>query len=160
MGLESYLLQIKFQTPTSEDAVIALFEETGMVYLKDRSQRQTEASYGDLYFERRTSKGLTEANIVISPGDTTVDEFSLRFSILSPNSVIDQAFEFLQRLNVFSRLEVYDTEIRNHIMRQLRQTGRVDQNFEGLNAEADDAINKLCSITRTPTISSGMNLKS
>ena len=147
MGLESYLLRIRFHTATSGNTVIALLEEAGMRYLKERSQFQTADSYGDLYFELRTNQGLTEANVTTSPGETTVDEFSLRFSILSPNTVIDQTFEFLRKLNNLSRVNVYDTEIRNHIMRQLRQTGKVDQNFQGLNADDDIAINKLCFIS-------------
>jgi hypothetical protein len=150
MGLESYLFQIRLQTPTSEEAVIEMFEEAGILYLNDKSQRQTKNSYGNLYFERRSNKGLTEAHVITTPGDTTVDEFSLRFSILSPKAVVDQTFEFLQKLNALSRIEVFDTEIRNHIFRQLRQTGKVDQNFEGLDKENDEAINKLCIISLSP----------
>ncbi|HEU4554413.1 MAG TPA: hypothetical protein VFS25_16315 [Chitinophaga sp.] len=135
---------MKFQTPAAEDAVIVLLEEAGLVYLEGRSRRQTKDNYGDLYFEQRTGEGLTEANVLIPPGHKTVDEFSLRFSILSPQTVIDQTFAFLQRLNNLSGIKVYDTEIRNHIMRQLRKSGKVDQHFKGLSAEEDDAINKLC----------------
>ncbi len=147
MGLEAYLLRIKFQTPISEEIAISLLKEVGMHYLKDRSCQQTKDSYGNLFFELRTNKGLTEANIITSPGDPTVDEFSVRFSILSPKSVVDQSFDFFQRLNNISRIDIYDTEIRNHIMRRLRQTGKVDQNFKGLNGQDDEAINKLCFIS-------------
>jgi len=150
MGLEAYLFQIRFRPPTSENAAIVLLEEAGMVYLDERSQRQTENSYGNLYFERRSSKGLTEAHIITSPGDTTVDELYVRFSILSPKTVVDQTFEFLQKLNALYAIEVYDTEIRNHIFRQLRQTGKVDQNFEGLDREDDEVIDKLCIISLNP----------
>ncbi len=146
MGLEAYLLRIKFQTPTTENIAIALLEEVGMSYLKDKSRQQTKDSYGDMFFEIRTSKGLTEANITSSPGDPTVDEFSLRFSILSPKTVVDQTFELLQKLNEISRIDVFDTEIRNHILRRLRQDGKVGRNFEGLEDKDDDAIDKLCFI--------------
>jgi hypothetical protein len=147
MGLEAYLLRIEFQTPITENKTIALLEEIGMCYLKDGSCQQTTDSYGDLFFELRTSKGLTEANVTTSPNDPTVQEFSLRFSILSPKTVVDQTFELLQKLNNISRIDVFDKEIRNHIMRRLRQTGKVDQNFEGLNGQDDESINKLCFIS-------------
>ena len=147
MGLESYLLQIRFRTSTSEEEVIPLLKEAGMVYLDYKSQKQDLDSYGNLYFEQRSNRGLTEAHVLTSPGDTTVDDFSLRFSILSPKTVADQTFEFLQKLNALIEIEVYDTEIRNHIFRRLRQTGKVDRNFEGLNEEDDEAIEKLCIIS-------------
>src|SRR5688572_5185759 len=147
MGLEAYLLRIKFQTPTTENVAIELLEEVRMRYLQDKSRLQNKDSYGDLFFELRTSKGLTEANVTTSPGDPTVDEFSLRFSILSPKTAIEQTFDLLQKLNAHTGIEVYDTEIRNHIFRRLRQTGKVDRNFEGLNEEDDAAIDKLCFIS-------------
>ncbi len=157
MGLESYLFEIRFQTPTSESTVIALFEEAGMCYLKDRSRQQTKHNDGDMYFELRTSKGLTEANVITSPGNKTVDEFSLRFSILSPKTVVDQTFGLLQRLNGISRIEVYVTEIRNHIFGQLWQTGKVNQNVKGLNKEDNKAIDKLCIISLNPMSLNAMN---
>jgi hypothetical protein len=147
MGLEAYLLQIRFRTSPSEEVVIALLEEAGMTYLDDKSQKQNVNSYGNLYFEQRSIKGLTEAHVLTAPGDTTVDDFSLRFSILSPKAVVDQTFEFLQKLSALIEIEVYDTEIRNHIFRRLRQTGKVDRNFEGLDGEDDAAIDKLCFVS-------------
>jgi len=147
MGLEAYLLQIKFQTPISEEEVILLLEQAGMAYLADKSHKQNINSYGNLYFEERSIKGLIEAHILTAPGDTRIDDFSLRFSILSPKTVVDQTFEFLQKLCTLIDIEVYDTEIRNHIFRRLRQTGKVDQNFEGLNEEDDAAIDKLCFVS-------------
>jgi hypothetical protein len=147
MGLEAYLLQIRFKQPTSEEAIIPLLEEAGMFYLDYKSKKQKVDSHGDLYFEQRSNRGLTEAHVLTSPGDTSVDDFSLRFSILSPKTVIDQTFEFLQNLNALTEIEVYDTEIRNHIFRRLQQTGNVDRNFDGLNEEDDAAIDKLCIVS-------------
>jgi hypothetical protein len=147
MGLEAYLLQIRFRKSTSEDEMIPLLREAGMLYLDYKSHKQDLNSYGNLYFEQRSNRGLTEAHVLTSPGYTTVDDFSLRFSILSPKSVVDQTFEFLQKLNALIEIEVYDPEIRNHIFRRLRQTGKVDLNFAGLNKEDDAAIEKLCIIS-------------
>jgi hypothetical protein len=92
------------------------------------------------------ANGLIEANLITAPGDPTVDEFSLRFSVLSPMSVVDQIFEFLNRLNTLRPIEVYDTEIKNHIVRQFRQSGKVNKDFEGLEDEDEEAIDKLCII--------------
>ncbi len=132
--------------PPTEAGAIVLLEEAGMSYLKERSNCQTEQNYGSHYFEQRTANGLVEANLTTAPGDPTADEFSLRFSVLSPTSVVDQTFDFLNRLHTLSPIEVYDTEIKNHIMRQLRQSGKVDKDFDGLKEEDEQAIDKLCFI--------------
>jgi hypothetical protein len=147
MGLEAYLFQIRFSIPPIEAGAIVLLEEAGMSYLKERSNYQAGQNYGSHYFEQRTANGLIEASLITAPGDPTVDEFSLRFSVLSPMSVVDQIFDFLNRLHTLSPIEVYDTEIRNDIMRQLRQSGKVDKDFEGLEDEDEEAIDKLCFIS-------------
>jgi hypothetical protein len=146
MGLDSYLFQIRFEMPPKEADAIVLLEEAGMSYLKERSNNQTDQNYGCHYFEQRTANGLVEANLTTAPGDPAADEFSLRFSVLSPKSVVDQTFDFLNRLHTLSPIHVYDTEIKNHIMRQLRQSGKVDKDFEGLKDEDEEAIDKLCFI--------------
>jgi hypothetical protein len=150
MGLEAYLLEIRFRKSTSEEAVISLLEEAGMIYLDSQSQKQNAQSFGNLYFELRSNNGLTEAHVLTAPGDTTVNDLSLRFSILSPKTVVDQTFEILEKLNALSEIEVYDTEIRNHIFRRLRQAGKVAPNFKGLNEDEDAAIDKLCIISLNP----------
>lgn len=147
MGLESYLFRIIFQVPPSIGVAVNLIEVAGMNYLKERSKEQSESDYGNYFFELRDKKGLIEAHIITSPGETIVDEFSLRFSILSPMAVVELTFDFLKNLNEIAPIEIYDTEIRNHIYRQLRRSGKVDINFEGLNIEHDEAIDKLCLIS-------------
>jgi hypothetical protein len=146
MGLESYSFDVEFSTPPTIMSAIAFIEKAGMRYLTEKSKPHTENNSGSYYFECRTDRGMTEAHMLILAGEVTIDEFSLRFSILSPRTVIDVAFQFLTRLNEIVPIEVYDAEIRNHIFRQLRRTGKVDVEFKGLNEDDDAAIDKLCYI--------------
>ncbi len=147
MGLESYLFHIYFKPPVPEDEIISLFETAGMMHLSDKFRKRTANNYGDFFFELRTGNGLTQVHILLAPGDYSVSDFSLRFSIASPKTVISQTFQFLQRLSELREIIVYDTEIRNHIFRQLRQQGQVDQHFQGLDPEDDKSINKQCFIS-------------
>jgi hypothetical protein len=85
--------------------------------------------------------------MIYSPSEKNSDEFSLRFSVLSPKTVIDQTFDLLTKLNALTLIKVYDTEIQNHIYRQLRKDGVIDQNFDGIEGtDKEKAIQLQCYI--------------
>jgi hypothetical protein len=146
MGLESYLFKIEFIEPIPEGKIISLFNAAGMTYLGDRKHGETITEYRSYYFEIRSEQGLTEAHCLLAPSETLVEEFSLRFSILSPKYVIDQTFKFLTGLSALKSFRIFDTEIGNHIYRKLRKEGKVDQSFEGLNYVEAKEIENLCHI--------------
>ncbi len=132
MGLEAYLFQIQLSRPVDESDVVDLFKKIGMTCLPTSAKNKSLTEYRSYYFEARTQNGLTEANMIYSPSEKNSDEFSLRFSVLSPKIVIDQTFDLLSKLNSLMPIKVYDTEIHNHLYRQLRKNGVIDQNFEGI----------------------------
>jgi hypothetical protein len=132
MGLETYLFQIELSKPVDESDVVELFKKIGMTCLPTSEKNKPLDDYRSYYFEERTQNGLLEANMIFSPSEENSNEFSLRFSILSPKTIIDRTFDLLSKLNSLTPIKVYDTEIQNHIYRQLRKEGVLDQNFEGI----------------------------
>jgi hypothetical protein len=151
MGLEAYLFNIEFKQPVLEENILGLFHKIGMTHLSNKYSERSEKNYGSYYFELRTSKGLTEANCILAPTDSSLTDFSLRFSVVSPKTVIDQTFDILKRLNCIQPIIIYDTEIRNHIYRQLRKDKKVDEWFNGIEGtDEDDKIEKMCVIEIDP----------
>jgi|SRR5688572_3772972 len=146
MGLESYLLNVEFTEPIPEEKIVTLFHAAGMIHLVNKNSGETLNDFREYYFEIRSEQGLTEAHCILPPLETTLQDFSLRFSILSPKYVIDQTFRFLYELSAFKPIQIFDTEIRNHIYRKLRKEGKVGQSFEGLGQDEDDEIDNLCYI--------------
>jgi len=115
--------------------------------LTDEFEKRTNKDYGSYYFELRTDNGLTEAHFILAPTQTMLTHFSLRFSVVSPKTVIDQTFYLLKKLNELEPINVYDTEIKNHVYRQLRKDRKVDDWFNGLEGtDEEDRIEKMCYI--------------
>jgi hypothetical protein len=110
MGLESYLLYVMFKNPVSQTDIKNILEKAGATFLTDKSEIEPIDKDRDFYFEIRSDIGLTEINILLAPGKNIVKSFSLRFSILSPSSVIDQSFAFLNKLNTSHSITVFDTD--------------------------------------------------
>jgi hypothetical protein len=138
MGLEAYLFQIQLSRPVDESEAVDLFKKIGMTCLPTSSKNESLTDCRSYYFELRTQNGLTEANMIYSPSEKNSDEFSLRFSVLSPKTIVEQTFDLLSKLNSLTPIKVYDTEIHNHIYRQLRKDGVIDQNFDGIEGTAKE----------------------
>lgn len=153
MGLEAYLLNIEFKEPVLEKDIVEVFDKIGMTHLAGKFEKRTDKNYGSYYFELRTENGLTEGHCLLAPTDRELSDFSLRFSVVSPKSVIYQTFDLLKKLNDIRPINVYDTEIKNHIYRELRKEGKVDDWFNGLEGtEEEEKIEKLCYIDIDPEI--------
>lgn len=147
MGLESYIFNIEFDKPIPESEIIGLFAQVGMAHLSHRQEKRTADNYGSFYFELRTDKGLTEAHCLLAPSESCLPDFSLRFSVVSPPSIINQTFDILEKFNAIQSIKVYDTEIKNHIYRKLRKEGKVDDWFNGLEGTTEEKeIEKLLEI--------------
>ncbi len=147
MGLEAYLFNIEFKEPVLEQEIVGLFETIGMTHLVNKFEKRTDKNYGSYYFELRTEDGLTEGHCILAPTDKELSDFSLRFSVISPNRVIDQTFNLLKKLNDIRPINVYDTEIKNHVYRQLRKDKKIDDWFNGLEGTDEEAkIEKSCYI--------------
>lgn len=102
MGLESYLLLITFKEPVPITELKTLLLSCGAVQVDTTSETN---------FEIRENEGLVE--IQVDSGNTVlVRHFFTRFSILSPHTVIDQAFEFLVKLLKVKKIKVYDTQLK------------------------------------------------
>ncbi|OQP40991.1 hypothetical protein A4H97_15435 [Niastella yeongjuensis] len=110
MGLESYLLEVCFKNPVSQTDIKDIIESAGATFLAQKSNTEPFDTYRNFYFEIRSDLGLTELNILLAPEKRVVTNFSLRFSILSPSSVIDQSFEFLNKINTIRSIKVIDTD--------------------------------------------------
>jgi len=139
MGLEAYLFYVEFKEPVSEQEIISLFENSGMEHLTSKYSKRTPDNYGSFYFERRTAQGLTEAHCLLAPSDNTIKEFSLRFSVLSPSTVIDQTFGIMKKINALQPIAVMDSEISNHVYRKLRKDKKVDDCFNGIEGTDEEA---------------------
>lgn len=147
MGLESYLFKIELSKPVFEHDIVDLFNKIGMFHLIDKLKIKTTNDFGSYFFDLKTDKGLIEANCILTPEETSLKYFSLRFSVVSPKTVIDLTFDLLKKLNGIVNINVYDTEIRNHIYRQLRKSKKVDDWFNGLEGTDEELkFEKLCSI--------------
>jgi hypothetical protein len=98
MGAESYLVKVVFKRPVPQTEIIDLLLSIGSTYLVANSNSEPVDSFRDYYFEIRSDLGLTELNVLLPPNEQNVHSFHLRFSILSPHTVIDQSFDFLKKL--------------------------------------------------------------
>lgn len=128
MGLEAYLFYVQFECPIPESNIINVFEKAGMVHLS----KDKQGSFRSFYFECRTEHGLTECHCLLPPEERELTQCSLRFSLLSPSTIIEQTFQILSHLDNMTPIRVFDTEIRDHIYRKLRRDGEVDTWFKGI----------------------------
>jgi hypothetical protein len=110
MGLESYLLIVCFKDPVAQTDIKDIIERPGANFLAEKSNTEPFDTFRNVYFEIRSDLGLTELCILLAPEKRVVANFSLRFSILSPSSVIDQSFEFLNKLNTVKSIKVLDAD--------------------------------------------------
>jgi len=101
MGLETYLLNVAFHDSVPMADFRSLLKDCGA----------TSATTANENFEIRDSRGLTEIQ-VDNGGADGVRSLFLRFSILSPNTVIDQAFEFLTKLSMVKAIKLMDTQLK------------------------------------------------
>lgn len=110
MGLESYLITAVFTKPVDQTEIVNIFQESGATFLTKKSNTEPVDTYRHWYFEIRTELGLTEIDIMLTPNKTNATNWTLRFSILSPATVIDQTFNFLSKLRTKCSLKVFDTD--------------------------------------------------
>ncbi|OQP59578.1 hypothetical protein A3860_36930 [Niastella vici] len=110
MGFESYLLQVNFKNPVPQTEIKDIIESAGASFLAGKSNTESIDTHREFYFEIRSALGLTEICVLLTPGERNVKYFTLRFSILSPSSVIDQSFAFLNKLNSLRIIKVLDTD--------------------------------------------------
>lgn len=110
MGLESYLLTSSFAKPVDQTEIVNLFEDAGATFLKYKSNTEPIDTFRHWYFEIRTELGLTEIEIMLTPNKICATNWTLRFSILSPATVIDQTFNFLTKLRTRRSIKVFDSD--------------------------------------------------
>ncbi|MBU1849467.1 MAG: hypothetical protein KKH40_01945 [Nanoarchaeota archaeon] len=73
------------------------------------------SKYREGFYELASEKGITEIHLLVPPNEKSVKDIHVRFSVISPPSVINQTFEFFKVLKEKFNLEVQDTEVGNHI---------------------------------------------
>lgn len=111
MGLESLLLSISFKKPLNEELIVDVFTKAGAFYLEEKSNISDQKEFRHWLFELRSSQGLTEIELMITPKKNYATTCSIRFSILSPSSVIDQTFTFLNKLKSLRSFKLFDAQL-------------------------------------------------
>ena len=110
MGLESCLIYLTVKSAVSQAEIKDIIENAGAIFLANKSNIDQLDTYRHFYFEIRSDFGLTEVDILLPPGETMITNMSVRFSILSPSSVIDQTFSFLNKLTISQTIKVFDAD--------------------------------------------------
>ncbi len=110
MGLESYILTAAFKKPLDQKDILEIFRDAGASFLIDKSNTENLNDFRHWYFEVRSDLGLTEIDVLLVPNKNFATTWSIRFSILSPSSVIDQTFDFLKKLKSIRSVNVFDTQ--------------------------------------------------
>ena len=110
MGAETYLFSVAFKTPVPQTEIVDLLVSCGSTFLADKSNTEPLNEFRSYFFEIRSDSGLTEMEVLLVPNIKSAGNFFLRFSILSPSTVIDQSFFFLNKLASKRTISVYDTE--------------------------------------------------
>lgn len=154
MGLESYLFYIEFDQHLGE-------EEVEVVLLNSGFSQTKKEDFSDLrscYYEYCSDRGITEAHVLFLPGKTTAGRFSLRFSVASPPSVIDQTFELIEVVHTQTPVKIFDTEIEGYLYRRLRRAGSTDELFQGLPKENEELLRQQCYIPLSAEVFKKNNL--
>lgn len=147
MGLETYLFKVEFDTPIQGGRVVELFESIGMNQVFGNAFEDETLLDNSCYFEQRTNRGLTEVECIISTEKSLLDNFSIRFSIISPKIVIEQTFELMKKLNDITPIVLFDTELYNHLHCEISKKGDVYQWLKGLMSNyTKTAIERKCYI--------------
>ncbi|TPE42464.1 hypothetical protein FJM65_17815 [Pontibacter mangrovi] len=107
MGAESYLMEVKFKHPIPQAELISMLESCGATYMAGGPSPSSSTGWGSYRFEIRSELGLTELRADLAPGEREVPRLFLRFSILSPRTVIGQSFAFLRELRAKRAVAVY-----------------------------------------------------
>lgn len=107
MGAESYLMEVKLKNPIPQAELINLLESCGATYLADGYGPGSTIGCASYCFEIRSELGLTELRADLAPGEREVPRLFLRFSILSPRTVIGQSLAFLRELRAKRAIAVY-----------------------------------------------------
>src|ERR1700741_778149 len=110
MGLESYIMTAAFTKPVDQTEIVNIFQNSGATFLTSKSNTEPVDTFRHWYFEIRTDLGLTEIEVMLTPNKTNATSWTLRFSILSPSTVIDQTFNFLSKLRTKRSLKVFDSD--------------------------------------------------
>lgn len=79
------------------------------------SKHKSISEYRNTCYELASKKGITEANILLSPYQTQVNHMHVRFSVVSPPNVIEQTFTFFKILSETYGFILWDTEVSNHL---------------------------------------------
>ena len=110
MGAESYLLSVVFKEPIPQNEIKELLVNCGADFLSEISNLEPQTTFRNYFFEIKSDLGLTELNVLLTPNENFVNYFTIRFSILSPSSVIDQSLEFLRRVKNKRLIKVFAPE--------------------------------------------------
>lgn len=154
MGLESYLFFIEFDQDLGEKEVEVVLLNSGF----KRIEKKAFSGFRNCYYEYASNRGTTEVHALFLPEKTTAGRFSLRFSVASPPSVIDQTFELIEVVHAQTPVKIFDTEIEGYLYRRLRRAGSTDELFEGLSDEEEELLRQQCYIPLSAEVFKKNNL--
>ena len=148
MGLEAYLFHIEFMTPISESRIIEIFESTGLKHLPEKGDFDPNKTFSSYFFETRTDMGLTECHCLLNRTvSNNLESCKIRFSLLTPKTVIDQTFKILSNLNNQVPIKILDSEILNQIYLESVRSGDNDSSFKASErTEKESKIKEKCYI--------------
>jgi len=139
MGLESYLFNVIFQEKVKNEEILPIFRRVGVTFLEDYESNWNEIpDIKGLFFEIRTRKGLTQIHVLLDKKEGFVRDFTVRFSVVSPSTVIEQTFELFERLNNEAPIILRDSEIINHLWRKDVKAGNRDNSFESMRTRHEE----------------------
>jgi hypothetical protein len=139
MGLESYLFNVIFQEKVKNEEILPIFRRVGVTFLEDYESIWNQIpDVKGLFFEIRTRKGLTQIHVLLDKKEGFVRDFTVRFSVVSPSTVIEQTFELFERLNNEAPIILRDSEIINHLWRKDVKAGNRDNSFESMRTRHEE----------------------
>ena len=145
MGMESYLFKVVFKEKVRNEEIVPLLIKTGARMLEEEKSFWDDSfGYKSFFFEIRSDQGLTQMHVLLDGNETYLENFSVRFSVVSPATVIDQTFDFFERLNSQTPIVLRDAEIVNHLWRRDVKAGKRDNSYEAMRVEneADENYEK------------------
>ncbi|MGD1889146.1 MAG: hypothetical protein ACFB15_00850 [Cyclobacteriaceae bacterium] len=144
MGLEAYLFQLDLGKPVEVDFLDEIICHSGFERTNKPSTDKEE--YRSYFYELDTKLGVTEAHMLVSPRKSKANSINVRFSVMSPPTVISQTFSIFRELSARIEFDLIDTEIINHLYNVLRSENKVDDQYQGLSKAAQKQIEERAKI--------------
>lgn len=113
MGQESYLFRIEIIKEVEEAELNKYILQSGALLTK--TEGETHKDYREYYYEYHSQDSIIELHSLFPPGLSSIHQFYMRFSILSPLSVVKQTMGLFKKMNQYLDFRIFDTEVYNQL---------------------------------------------